>query len=243
VHSPSLDIHEAKGIDMRRRLSLLLAATVAASTLVLLSPARPASAVVVCGGTGTMFVVPGLLFPVLLGVLGGPLKDHPVDILIGDANSVRSFSLLFVAGVCTHIRVPPTTFTFSGFGRLKGFCGQAAGFGTIAGQPFSFLNFGTFVLVTGHFVGIATVTPTPGTGSCLHIETPVPTGFSLPSGTTTIQFQFLGIGLNCSNALPVSETLIRVATTLLLVQPVGVHVDYGIHFFTMPQCTSPDIVL
>lgn len=230
---------------MRRRISLLLAVVLAGSTLTLFGPSQPASAMLVCGGSGTAFVTPGLLFPVLLGVLGGPAKDHTIDILIGSPNIPHAVGWLFAPSTCVHTAVPPTTRPLGGFGILRGYCGHAAGTGTLSGEPFAFVHLGTLLIFTGHFVGAGNVLLTSTTGSCLHVEAPLPTNpFALPAGATTVDFQLVGLGLNCTNALPPSETLMPLTLTSLLPTPtVGLHVTTGVHFYTMPQCTSPSILL
>jgi hypothetical protein len=231
---------------MRRRISVLLAAALAGTALVLLGPAPPSGAVVVCTGQGTVNVAPGLLYPVLGGITGF-IKDHVIDILIGDNNTTHGFTFaLSVAGACVHAAVPPTVGPATGAGVLKGYCGHSSGTGTIAGQQFSFVESGGVVLFTGHLVGEGHLMPTPGTGSCAHFE-PVT---SLPSGAHDFVLTLAGAGLNCDNALPATDTLVRVIDQdVLVVEPLtrvsllGVHVHLGLHVWTTPICTSPDVLL
>jgi hypothetical protein len=240
---------------MRRRISLLLAAVLAGTTLMLFGPTQPANAVVVCAGQGTATVNPGLLYPILGGITG-PGKDHVVDILIGKDNTPSGFSISLDVGVgCTHVAVPPTTGPAAGAGILKGYCGHSSGTGAIGGQQFSYVSVGTFLILTGHVVGVASAIPTPGTGSCAHFEPVTP----LPSGATQFLVTGAGVGLNCNNALPAQETLIRIVDQdVLVVVPgtntpplpptpeislLGVHVHLGVHLYTTPICTEPDVML
>jgi hypothetical protein len=231
---------------MRRRISVLLAAALAGTALVLLGPAPPSGAVVVCTGQGIVTVLPGLLFPVLGGFTGAR-KDHVVDVLIGDTNIHHGFSVhLGTTGACVHAAVPPTVGPAQGAGTLKGYCGHSSGTGTINGQLFSWIESGTVMLLTGHVVGGGNFAPVLGTGSCAHFEPVTP----LPSGATEFLLTLAGVGLNCTNALPPQETLIRVIDQdVLVVEPLtglsvlGVHVHLGIHLWTTPICTSPDVLL
>jgi hypothetical protein len=229
---------------MRRRISILLAAALAGTTLMLFGPSQPANAVVVCGGNGTVRVNPGLLYPILGGITGAG-KDHVVDILIGNMNTPSAFQVS-LGGACVHVRVPPTVGPAQAAGTLLGYCGHSSGIGTIGGQQFSYVSLGTFLVLTGHVVGVATAIPAPGTGSCAHFEPATP----LPSGATEFLVQGAGVGLNCSNALPAQDTLIRILDqVVLVVEPVtgssvlGVHVHLGVHVWTTPVCTEPEVLL
>jgi hypothetical protein len=232
---------------MRHRISVLLAAALAGTALVLLGPAQPSGAVLVCAGEGVVSVAPGLLYPVLGGITGGPMKDHVVDVLIGDDNTTHGFVFSIGAGgACVHVAVPPTVGSGIGHGVLKGYCGHSSGTGTLNGQPFSFIESGGVVLLTGHVVGGGHIMPALGTGSCAHFEPVTP----LPSGATTFIVTLVGAGLNCNNALPPQETLTRlIDQDFLVVEPttgislLGIHVHLGLHTWTTPICTSPDVLL
>jgi len=225
---------------MRRRISLLLAAVLAGTTLMLLGPAQPASALEVCAGQGTAAVTPGLLYPVLFGVLG-PMKDHLIDVLIGKPNTIHGFSITLAPG-CVH--PPSTTPTPStATGTLKGYCGHSVGTGTLDGQAFSYVSFGTFLIITGHVVGAVSAIPAPGTGSCLHFDTPLPTPGSLPSGAGSFIVTGAAVKLNCANALPSASTLVDVPQQLVLVvEPVtglsvlGIHVELHPHVYATTPC-------
>jgi hypothetical protein len=243
---------------MRRRISLLLAAVLAGGTLALLSPAPPASAWLVCGGTGNATVSPGLLYPVLLGAgtIPGAGKDHPIDILIGNTNTLHSFNFGFNVGGCIH---PPTPGLSSGFaaGVLLGYCGNSVGIGTIQGQLFAWIESGGIAIATGHFVATAYIIPTPGTGSCGHAATnPPTTTFALPGGAT--QFTLLGVagvGVNCTPDLQMlipgtpsdTEILIRLVDQDILVAQLGlsifgIHVHVGVHFWWNHLCVGPPVL-
>lgn len=229
--------------DMRRRISLLLAAVLAGTTLMLLGPAQPASAVYACAGTGTATVLPGLLYPVLLGVgippASAPGKDHTIDVLIGGDTVAHGFTFRFILGACEHppslpqAPTPPQTAA----GTLRGYCGHSAGVGTFAGDPFTYISVGGTLLITGHVVGAARVDPILGTGSCVHVATPAgqPT-FALPGGATDFLVNGAIVGLNCTNALPATQTLQSVSQLVLPTQTVGAHVQLGVHFWTMGTC-------
>jgi hypothetical protein len=241
---------------MRHRISLLLAAVLGASTLTLLAPAPPASAWVVCAGTGTAFVTPGLLYPVLLGVGSPPAagKDHWIDILIGNTNTLHSFGFGFDVGGCVH---PPGGLG-GGFasGVLLGYCGHSVGTGTVNGVLFAYVSAGGFLILTGHLVGLAYTTPTPGTASCLHLATNPPTAtFALPGGATTFTiWGAAGVGFNCAADLtgivtaPVSDTevLIRLIDQDVLFQLIlselGVHVHLGLHFWYNRLCVGSPVL-
>jgi hypothetical protein len=227
---------------MRHRISVLLAAALAGTALVLLGPAQPAGAVLVCSGTGTVTVNPGLLVPVLGGITGAG-KDHVVDILIGDHNTTHGFVFQFDG--CVHLP-NPTIFRAVGAGTVKGYCGHSRGMGTLNGQPFSWIESGAGIVLTGHVIGKGYLIPAPGTGPCPHFEPVTP----LPSGATEFILTLEAIGLNCSNALPPQELLVRlVDQDVLVVEPLtglsvlGIHVHFGFHTWTMPPCTSPDVLL
>jgi hypothetical protein len=228
---------------MRRRISILLAAMLAGTTLMLFGPSQPANAVVVCAGQGQATVNPGLLYPILGGITGAG-KDHVVDILIGDHNITHGFSFMFTLGACVH---PPGTGTspVAGAGTLKGYCGHSSGTGTLGGQQFAYVSVGGTLILTGHVIGLANAVPAPGTGSCAHFEPAT----QLPSGATVFLINGAGVGLNCNNALPPIEILTRVLDQVVLVtEPVtgssllGVHVHLGVHESVMSPCTSPGLL-
>lgn len=228
---------------MRRRISLLLAAMLAGTTLMLFGPAQPASAVVVCGGTGQAIVTPGLLYPILFGI-GSPTKTHTISILIGDQfNTLHGFTFSFAPGACVH--GANTQLGASAAGVLKGYCGHSAGTGTFENQPFTYVSAGTLLILTGHVLGLANAIPVPLTGSCGHAEGPTPTTtFALPGGATVFQVQGAGVGLNCTNPLGATETLVTTLNILELspLQLLGVHVYIGAHYWTMGTCVPPGLL-
>lgn len=233
---------------MRRRLPLLLAAMVAGSTLVLFGPARPASTAIACAGNGTLVVNPGLFFPVLVSAAASGLTTNVVvDIVIGRPKILHGFTLNVPTGACVHVRPGvPTIAPAGGAGTLTGYCGHSSGVGTLNGERFAFVNAGTFVLFTGHLIAVATIGDfSLNQGQCLHFDGP--TGgnpFALTTGPNTgFDIQFVGVGLNCTNSLPHTETLQRVPPTTVTVPLVRVRADHGVHAYTMLPCTNPDVLL
>src|SRR5687768_15182023 len=233
---------------MRRRISLLLAAVMTGTTLLLFGPAKPASSVMVCAfGLGNVTVTPGLLYPVLVGLGAATGKDHLIDILIGDqVNTLHSFFLGISVGGCVH---PPGTglWLAGANGVLLGFCGHSTGTGTLNGETVAYVSAGTVLVATGGVVGMGTVTPAPftGTGSCEHVATGAPlpptTTFALPGGARHFILDAVGVGLNCGATTTPASTLFA-TPTLLLTQPVGIHTGTLAHA-TVRVCTAPDPLL
>jgi hypothetical protein len=222
---------------MRKRISMLVAVVLMATTM-LLGGSQPASAIGLCAGHGNGTVAPGLLYPVLLGLTGAG-KDHVIDVLVGDANVSHGFSFSFFVGAsCLHVDLSPSLPLQPAVGTLKGYCGQASGTGTLATRPFSFVTVGTLLILTGHVVGIASMTPVPGTGSCAHVD-PLT---SLPGGAHDFLITLAAVAFNCPNSLPPSELLTGVSQDTLVVQSgislVGVHVRFGVHFWTSQVCVG-----
>lgn len=233
---------------MRRRIPLLLLATLVGLALPVFAPAPSASAWIGCSGSGGASFSPGLLFPVLLGVLansGG--KDHPFDILIGDTTVVHGFFMNLFSGVCAHVRVPtPQTFIApTAAGVMTGWCGYSAGTGTWLGQPFSYIDVGGVHILTGHAVGVLHLVPAVGelnTRFCDHVETTVP-GDLATAGAVNFSATGVVAALNCSNSLPPTQTLFRlVDQDALIAQTLGVHIHVGLHFWTTQQCAGPPVL-
>jgi len=230
---------------MRRRISLLLA-TVLAGTTMLFGPTQPASAAVVCAiGNGAVTVTPGLLYPVLLG-LGATAQDHFVDILIGNQTTpLHAFTLGISVGGCVHVDASPTLAPGAANGSLLGFCGHSTGTGTINGETFAYVSAGTFLVLTGGAVGLASAVPTPLTGSCGHVATGAPlpptTTFGLPGGATQFIVSGAGLGLNCGGTTGVSQ-LVTVPTLTLPDPAFGIHTGTLAHA-TVRVCTAPNPLL
>ena len=234
---------------MRRRISLLLAAMLAGTTM-LFGPAQPASSVQLCTVVGgNVTVTPGLLWPVLLGLgaIPAPGKDHAIDVLIGNqANTIHGFTGNFgVAGTCVHVDGSPALDPLVVNGSLLGFCGHSTGTGTINGETFAYVSAGGLLILTGGVVGTATAAPVPLTGSCWHVSTSAPFGptttFALPGGATQFLVGGVGVGLNCSATTTVTNTLLG-THTLLLTQPFGIHTGWLAHA-TVRLCTAPNLLL
>ena len=231
---------------MRRRISLLLA-TVLAGTTMLFGPTQPASAAVVCAiGNGTVTVTPGILYPVLLGLGAAAGKDHLIDIKIGDqGNALHAFTLGVSVGGCVHVDASPTLAPGAANGSLLGFCGHSTGTGTINGETFAYVSAGTFLVLTGGAVGLASAVPTPLTGSCGHVATGAPlpptTTFGLPGGATQFIVSGAGLGLNCGGTTGVSQ-LVTVPTLTLPDPAFGIHTGTLAHA-TVRVCTAPNPVL
>jgi hypothetical protein len=232
---------------MRRRIAVAVAMLLAATTVVLFGPVRPASAWVVCGGTGAAAVAPGLLYPVLLGIglPGAPAagKDHVVDVLIGTPLVIHTFTFGFAVGGCVHppaVGVAPAPAA----GVLTGYCGHSVGAGTFAGQPFSFVSVGGVLILTGHVVGIVNAVPAPLTGSCAHFATAPGGPFALPSGATAFVVTGGAVGFNCTNALPPTDVIVPLAAsdTLLGGPMVGLHLYLDAHLYFTATCVGSPVL-
>jgi len=204
--------------------------------------------VTVCAAVlGNVTVTPGLLYPILIGI-GSPGTvppglTHQIDILIGNQTQViHTFTVSFPLPGCVHVDTSPTVGPGVGNGTLKGYCGHSSGTGTIGGEQFAYVSAGTFLILTGHVVGLASAIPVPLTGSCLHADGPTTVQPSNPfrlatGGATEFIVSGAGVGLNCLNTLTPTQTLVQPVNTLLLTQPVGIHFGLGVHLYTMGTCT------
>lgn len=239
---------------MRRPTAFLVAAMAAATTLVLPSSTPPAAASVVCADAGELTAIPGLPDLAYVGI--GSVTPHLVDVSIGTLNRTHSFLLLFGLGACVHVRVPPSFVTPSGAGLMKGYCGHFAGTGTFGGAPFAFVSTGALLVFTGHVSGVAGISPTPGDNyTCGRADLPQPVTEVNPlssSRSDENQFRLTRAkrvasssaartfgGVKCSNVLPATEQLQRVADVEPSVAPlVGVQVHLGVHVWTMQPCVG-----
>lgn len=244
---------------MKRRLSLSLVMMLAGGTLAILAPAQPAQAWMVCAGGGTAIVTPGLKVSAGVNLPTTPFNFTPLplptqlEILIGKPNVIHGFIFLFGLGACTHGGA--TFFGLGATGTLKGYCDHASGTGTtFLGQLFAYISSGTVLVLTGHIVGIGTVTANPDatTGSCIHFHNPSNHAWSLNWGATSFLVEGFAVGLNCSGLEPLLpgtpqdfEFLQRVVDTdvLLPFPPVHMRVNYGIHFYWNHICLGNPILL
>lgn len=245
---------------MRRRSSLLLAMTLTATCFTVLAEAPPASAIVVCAGTGKAFVTDaagrGMLFPVASWIQTTG-TNHTVLVKIGDNNPVYNFSFgFFPPGGCFHPSPDGTVDTSKGaffptiVGTVKGYCGFSTGTGTfpVNGSLFAWVDIGGLGVITGHVVGIATGTANAAKGeSCTH-NTPAALGPG--GGALSFVVNLTVVLLNCNSLPPTTETLVPTLTQIVLThiavagQLVAVHVSshIGFHTFTNQPCV-PDIFL
>lgn len=246
--------------DMRRRISMLLAAALAVTGFVVLGPSQPASAFTVCGGTGFADITGGgILYPV---TINRPGKDGlEADILIGDLTTNPSYGFRFYfetpvltvpGGTCAHLDAGLTTnkTPTSGnpvTGTVLGYCGLSSGKGTfpVNNDLFAFIGVGGILVITGHVVGLVNAVPDTLSGeSCTHTGEPG----TLP-GAGALRFRIQGavVLLNCNATLPTTlDTETLTPQVLLDVLTVGVPIHLKIHLsphiFTNSPCV-PDPTL
>ena len=158
---------------MRRRLAMLLSATLVAGLAVILVPASPASAGVhVCGISGQASLTTGLTYPVTaaVGLPWGPLPPHPHPIHI-TVHQPRTTTFVFnvsIVGGCINSNPPnvksPTFGTpITAFGTVSGWCGLSSGSGTItltaSNMRFAWIDVGGILVVTGGVAGVVNAMP------------------------------------------------------------------------------------
>ncbi|HEX2039389.1 MAG TPA: hypothetical protein VHF47_06610 [Acidimicrobiales bacterium] len=149
---------------MRRRLSALLTAALAASTLAVLGSAQPASAADVCAGAGLASISgAGLFYPgvgtttTTSGTAGGSLTLYTLPRL-------ESFAFdSSIAGACA-LGSPAV----AAGGLVSGWCGHSWGSGaTATGTPFSWVSAGSLLIISGGLTGVVNATPNvPAGASC-----------------------------------------------------------------------------
>lgn len=131
---------------MKRRIGLLLAASMFA-TLAILVPSSPASASTgACAGTGTATLGAGFGLPTV-GV-----------------NTTTTFTFTFSAGVCVHPTPTPNVKVNVQFaaGTVKGYCGFSAGSGVAGGHhAFKFNSQGTVIVLAGGATGVVSAVSDP----------------------------------------------------------------------------------
>jgi hypothetical protein len=140
---------------MRRLVSMLWAACLAA-TLLVTAPASPASAEGACPASlGTLTTGAPLFFP---GVALTP--------------TFTTFSMSFTVGACVNVTTAPpgaaVAPNLTATGVLSGYCGTSSGSGiTSNGYRFSWVSAGGVLVLTGELTGLVGITPdTPNGESC-----------------------------------------------------------------------------
>lgn len=141
---------------MRRRLAILLAAALAASTFAVLAPTRPAVADTdACAGTGTAIVgAPGLLYP---GV------GNSVTTTGTTTNSTVQLARKLPFSFAFH-SPPQGTCSFKAglfaTGLVSGWCGHSWGTGvTDNGHRFAWVQAGPSWVITGELDGLIQAVP------------------------------------------------------------------------------------
>ena len=145
---------------MKRRIAAFLGATLAASALVLVAPAPPASADTnVCAGQGTATTSP-IFYPVRVVTTG---TTASVTVL---APNTASFAFAFGGlGVCA-----PGPKSLTATGTVSGWCGHSSGTGvTGQGHRFAWVSAASKLILTGEVTGIVNAAPDPtiAGNSCL----------------------------------------------------------------------------
>ena len=152
---------------MRRRLAMLLSATLVAGIAAVLVPASPASAGVhVCGGVGGATLGQGLTYPVTVST---DLPPHPVHVLAIRQPRTTTFNFGFTQiGACVNTNAPTVKSTLTGTGvtasgTVSGWCGLSSGTGTVTLGPssgrFAWIGIGGTLVTTGAVVGVVAAIP------------------------------------------------------------------------------------
>ena len=154
---------------MRRRLAMLLSATLVAGIAAVLVPASPASAGVhVCAGTGTAALTQGLTYPVTVGAAAPPAvplppNPHPVHVTVTQQPRTTGFSFTLGVGTCVNsnvptVKPPPVTAT----GTVSGWCGLSSGTGSLllgTNPRFAWIGIGGLLVITGGVAGVVNAIP------------------------------------------------------------------------------------
>ena len=150
---------------MRRRLAMLLSATLLAGIAAVLVPASPASAGIhICGGVGTAALTGGLTYPVTVAT---DLPPHPIHSYVHQARTTV-FGFNFTTGACVNSNAPtvksPTLGTgVTAVGTVSGWCGLSSGTGTItksgASARFAWIGIGGTLVLTGGAIGVVQAVP------------------------------------------------------------------------------------
>jgi hypothetical protein len=159
---------------MRRRLAMLLSATLVAGAAAVLVPASPAAAGIhVCAGLGQAILATGLTYPVTVST---DLPPHPVHLLVIQQSRKTGFTFILNPGACGNTNAPnvktspvPTPITASG--TEAGWCGFSTGYGTLvlgsAAMRFGWIGIGGALIITGEVVGaVQTIPDTLAGHSC-----------------------------------------------------------------------------
>jgi hypothetical protein len=150
---------------MRRRLAMLLSATLVAGIAAVLVPASPASAGVhVCGGVGTAELATGLTYPETVTTA---LPPHPVHSTV---QQPRTTGFLFTldVGTCANSNAPTVKTTVDAVGVVSGWCGLSSGSGNLAlgnNPRFAWVGVGGTLVLTGGVVGVVNAVPDTLAGS------------------------------------------------------------------------------
>ena len=161
---------------MRRRLAMLLSATLVAGIAAILVPASPASAGVhVCGVSGQANLALGLTYPVTASI---DLPPHPIHVLVTQQPRTTFFTFsVNILGACINtnppnVKSPNLGTPLTADGIVSGWCGLSSGTGTLhlgTFPRFAWVGVGGFLVVTGGVTGIVHATPDVFSGhSCNH---------------------------------------------------------------------------
>ena len=159
---------------MRRRLAMLLSATLVAGAAAILVPASPASAGVhVCAGTGIAVLTTGLTYPATTVAAVPPAvplppNPHPVHVTVTHQARTTGFSFGFgPAGACVNSNPTPpgpgnVKFSVNADGLVSGWCGLSSGTGTLrlGNNPrFAWVGIGGTLILTGGVTGVVAAVP------------------------------------------------------------------------------------
>lgn len=148
---------------MRRRLAMLLSATLLVASAAVLVPASPAAAGVgVCAGQGVATLSQGLLYPMSALVQAvTPGLPHPVHVVAPHQPVTTSFVFSIQIGACAYSNAP-TVDTISAAGMVSGWCGLSSGTGvTNRGARFTWVSAGSIIVLTGGIIGVVHALPEP----------------------------------------------------------------------------------
>jgi hypothetical protein len=150
---------------MRRRLAMLLSATLVAGIAAVLVQASPASAGVhVCAGTGQANLGIGLTYPVTVTT---DLPPHPLHVLVIQQPRTTTFTFSLFFGGCVNtnppnVKSPTLGTTVTADGVVSGWCGLSSGTGTLhlgTSPRFAWVGVGEFLVVTGGVTGVLHAPP------------------------------------------------------------------------------------
>jgi hypothetical protein len=230
---------------MRRRLAMLLSATLVAGAAAILVPASPAAAGVhVCAGRGLANLGQGLTYPVTVSTDLG----HVVHILVIQQPRKTSFGFSLTVGQCVNTNGTTLKTGAAASGTVAGWCGFSTGYGVLTLQDasgrFGWIGIGGTLIITGEVAGIVNAVPDTlaghscnnNTGASQFLIAGGAIGFDhclggkhLPGleggGTLWVLIPIVPDTLTTSNILPIAT--------------ISVHTGVNLHIWTLVCVPNP----